>query len=98
MIDQKRLLACDNRRLTPPARPTYSKRGILMLRYLTRCLLLGAAFWLVLAGSSEGAKVKVWYHANQGHYDKAQFKQAVVTSEGALRLSRLVKPLAGIQA
>jgi hypothetical protein len=69
-----------------------------MLRYLTRCLLLGAAFWLVLAGPSEGAKVKVWYHANQGHYDKAQFKQAVVTSEGALRLSRLVKPLAGIQA
>src|SRR5262249_20897328 len=44
------------------------------------------------------AKVKVWYHASQGNYDKARFQQAVVTSEGALRLSRLVKPLAGIQA
>src|SRR6516165_5204507 len=69
-----------------------------MLRSLTRCLLLCAAAWLVLAGPSEGAKVKVWYHATQSNYDKAQFKQAVVSSEGALRLSRQVRPLAGIQA
>jgi hypothetical protein len=69
-----------------------------MLRSLKRCLLLCAFAWLVFAGPSAGAKVKVWYHANHGHYDKAQFKQAVVTSEGSLRLSRQVKPLAGIQA
>jgi hypothetical protein len=69
-----------------------------MPRYLVRCLVLCAVVWLMLAGPSEGAKVKVWYHATQGHHDKAQFKQAVVTSEGALQLSRLVKPFAGIQA
>src|SRR5260370_31102332 len=81
----------------PPAAGRCKWR-IAMLRCVMRCLLLCAAFWLVLAGPSEGAKVKVWYHATQGHHDKAQFKQAVVSSEGALRLSRLVKPLAGIQA
>jgi hypothetical protein len=52
----------------------------------------------VFADAGQGAKVKVWYHAAQGNHDKAQFKQAVVSSEGALRLSRLVKPFAGIQA
>ena len=34
------------------------------------------------------AKVKVWHHQTPDHYDKAQLKQAVVSSEGALRLSR----------
>ena len=32
------------------------------------------------------------------HYDKAQLKQAVVSSEGALRLSRQLKPLADLDA
>jgi sugar lactone lactonase YvrE len=44
------------------------------------------------------AKVKVWHQHQQSHYEKAKFQNAVVTSEGALRLSRLVKPLAGIDA
>src|ERR1700738_3291715 len=48
--------------------------------------------------SAHAAKVKVWHQHTQSHYDKAKFKDAVVTSEGALRLSRQVKPLAGLEA
>src|SRR5437667_12805245 len=68
-----------------------------MSRLLLRSVL-PAAVCLFLVGSSDGAKVKVWYHAGQSHHEKAQLKQAVVTSEGALRLSRQVKAFAGWQA
>lgn len=44
------------------------------------------------------AKVKVWHHHASAHYDRAEFKQAVLTSEGAVRLARQVKPLADIDA
>jgi hypothetical protein len=44
------------------------------------------------------AKVKVWHHCLPAHYDKAQIRGAVVSSEGALRLSRQVKPLADLDA
>src|SRR5262245_40918767 len=44
------------------------------------------------------AKVKVWHHHSAGHYDKAQFKQALVRSDGTLRLSRQLKPLANLDA
>ena len=50
---------------------------------------------MLLASSSQGAKVKVWYHANQGHHDKAQFKQAVVTSEG-LVVNGVIRASGGI--
>ena len=39
-----------------------------------------------------------WHQHTPAHYDKAQFKQAVVSSEGAPRLSRQLKPLAGLDA
>jgi hypothetical protein len=68
-----------------------------MSRLLLRSLA-PAAFCLFLVGFSDAAKVKVWYHAGQSHHEKAQLKQAVVTSEGALRLSRQVKAFAGLQA
>ena len=45
-----------------------------------------------------GAKVKVWHHYSSEHHDKAEFKQAVLTTEGTLRLARQVKPLPGIDA
>jgi hypothetical protein len=47
---------------------------------------------------SQAAKVKVWHHHLPGDYDKAQFKDTVVSSEGALRLSRQLKPLTGLDA
>jgi hypothetical protein len=60
--------------------------------------LLPTAVCLLLLNSSDAAKVKVWYHAGQSHHEKAQLKQAVVTSEGAVRLSRQVKAFAGLEA
>ncbi len=44
------------------------------------------------------AKVKVWQQHQQAQFDKAHFKQTIVTSEGVLKLSRQVKPLANLQA
>jgi hypothetical protein len=44
------------------------------------------------------AKVKVWHQHAPGQYDKAQFKQVVVSNEGVLRLSRQLRPLAGLDA
>jgi hypothetical protein len=43
-------------------------------------------------------KVKVWTASTASGYDKAVFKQAVVSNEGALRLSRQLKPLPGVDA
>src|SRR6266571_2003470 len=59
--------------------------------------LLACASLFVLP-AADAAKVKVWHQHTQSHYDKAKFKDAVVTSEGALRLSRQVKPFAGLEA
>jgi hypothetical protein len=53
---------------------------------------------LLAPGGGQAAKVKVWHHNTAAHYEKAQFKHAVVTSEGALRLSRKLRPLAGLKA
>lgn len=55
------------------------------------------ALWLTGA-PAPAAKVKVWHHHAPGHYDKAQFKQAVVSNEGSLRLARQLKPLTGLDA
>jgi hypothetical protein len=65
-------------------------------------LLWLLSFSLGLCGLPPGpawaAKVKVWNHHAPAHYDRAQLKQAVVSSEGVLRLSRQLTPLAGIDA
>lgn len=58
--------------------------------------LLIVSIVAVSAPSADAAKVKVWHQHQQSHYEKAKFKDAVVTSEGALRLSRHVRPLTGI--
>ena len=63
---------------------------------IRRCLLVLSVVLFALPANA--AKVKVWHQHTQSHYDKAKFKDAVVTSEGALRLSRQVKPLAGLEA
>jgi hypothetical protein len=44
------------------------------------------------------AKVKVWYQHTPAQYDKAQLKQMVLSNEGVLRLSRQLRPLAGLDA
>src|SRR5579862_1416472 len=64
-----------------------------------RAVAVLLTFGFLWAGASgEAAKVKVWQQHQQSHFDKAQFKDAIVTSEGALRLSRKVSMLANLQA
>jgi hypothetical protein len=64
-----------------------------MRRYFLPLLLALAILPIAQAG-----KVKVWHHHAPAQYDKAQFKQAVITSEGTLKLSRQLKPLAALDA
>jgi hypothetical protein len=69
----------------------------------SRLLLIGALALGTLYGVSGtpetlAAKVKVWNQNAPAHYDKAQLKQAVLSSEGVIRLSRQLKPLAGLDA
>lgn len=59
-------------------------------------LAVTAAVLLSLPGISYAAKVKVWHHHTPAHHDKAQLKQAVVSNEGALRLSRHLRPLVAL--
>src|SRR5262245_20675179 len=65
---------------------------------LRRVLALTAIVVLLVAPLAGAAKVKVWHHHAPAHFDKAQWMQTVVSNEGALRLSRQLKPLAGINA
>jgi hypothetical protein len=65
---------------------------------LRSVLAITAAAVLGLPGPGYAAKIKVWQHHTPAQYEKAQFKHSVVSSEGALRLSRRLKPLAGIDA
>jgi hypothetical protein len=66
-----------------------------MLR--SRLLTLGAVLFACPAPLF-AAKVKVWHQHTPAQYEKAQLKQAVVSSEGTLRLSRQLRPLAGLDA
>jgi hypothetical protein len=59
-------------------------------------VLLAVLWWSPALGHA--AKVKVWQHGLPAHYDKACLKGTVVSNEGALRLSRQLKPLAGLDA
>jgi outer membrane protein assembly factor BamB len=52
------------------------------------------AVWLGVTASSDAAKVKVWNPRTQASFDKAKFAKAVVSSEGVVSLSRILKPLA----
>src|SRR5437870_13324222 len=66
---------------------------------MVRSLLTAtAAVLLVTASWCQAAKVKVWQQNSPAQFERAQFKQAVVTSEGALRLSRQLKPLTSLDA
>jgi hypothetical protein len=66
---------------------------------MLRSLLTATAAVLCLAPlSAQAAKVKVWHHHLPAHYDKAQLKHTVISNEGALRLSRQLRPLTTLQA
>jgi hypothetical protein len=66
-----------------------------------RLAILG--FGILIGGQTslppaQAGKVKVWHHDRPEHFDKAQFKQAVVSNEGAIRLSKQLEPLVGLDA
>ncbi|HEY1859980.1 MAG TPA: two-component regulator propeller domain-containing protein [Gemmataceae bacterium] len=65
---------------------------------MVRSLLTAAAAVLLVPGICSAAKIKVWNHHSASDYDKAQFRNAVVNSDGALQLAREVKSLAGLDA
>jgi hypothetical protein len=46
----------------------------------------------------QAGKVKVWHQHTPAHYDRAQWKDAVLSSEGTLRLARQLRPLAALDA
>jgi len=57
-----------------------------------------AIFGLAFISQVYAGKVKVWHHDHSEQFDKAQIKQAIVTNEGAIRLSRQLQPLVGLDA
>ena len=63
-----------------------------------RSFLIAMAAVVLCTPYSEAAKVKVWHHGSPSNYEKAQLKHAVISNEGALRLSHQLKPLAGLDA
>src|SRR5437899_1891591 len=83
----------------PRQEPGIEKKGCYLM---TRFPFLGGVLLIVILLTPgipvQAAKVKVWQHYSQAHYEKAQFKQAVVNNEGTLRLSRQVKAFANLQA
>lgn len=65
---------------------------------MKRILLFVPVCALLVAAPMPAAKVKVWQHTKPADYDKAEFKQAVVTSEGNLRLARQLRPFTDLDA
>lgn len=70
-----------------------TRRTLTLLLFSVSLCLCGS-----LLSSSQAARVKVWHHHAANHYEKAQFKGAVVSSEGVVRLSRQLRPFAGLDA
>src|SRR5580700_1831244 len=60
--------------------------------------IVGAALACLAVPNLPAARVKVWHHHTPAHFDRAQFKQTVVSSEGVLQLARELKPLSSIDA
>lgn len=61
-------------------------------------LALAGLYWGLTVSECRAAKVKVWHQHTPAHYEKAQWKDAVVSSEGTLRLARLLRPLTALDA
>src|SRR2546421_6899626 len=69
-----------------------------MHRFAHKPVALALLAALVLVVPGRASKVKTWHHNNPTHYDKAQLKGTLITSEGGLRLSRQLKPFVGLDA
>jgi hypothetical protein len=67
----------------------------LFLPPLPAAVLLGLTLW---APDCRAAKVKVWHQHAPADYARARLRQAVVSNEGTLRLSRQLRPLADLDA
>src|SRR5207237_1207795 len=65
---------------------------------MLRSSVTAITFFLGVVSLGQAAKVKVWDHASPAHYEKAQLKGSVVTSEGQLRLARRLKPFIALDA
>jgi hypothetical protein len=61
-------------------------------------LAVSVAAVLCISGVAQAAKVKVWYHHTPAQYEKARLRHVVVSNEGALSLSRQLKPLTSLDA
>jgi hypothetical protein len=66
--------------------------------HLPRAFAIAAFGALIAAPVCQAAKVKVWDQHAPSHYDKAQFQQTVVSSEGVIRLGRRLKLFADLDA
>ena len=62
---------------------------------LVASVLVASAMFLA---SAQAGKVKTWQTNAPANYDKAKFKDAVISNQGVVRLSKLLKPLAKIDA
>jgi hypothetical protein len=65
---------------------------------MSRSLLTALLAVALTPGLGQAAKVKVWHHNTPAAHEKSQFKHAVLSSEGVVRLSRQLRPLAGLDA
>src|SRR6266542_312831 len=65
---------------------------------MRRLLLPTLALTLLCFPAVRAAKVKVWHQHRPAHFDKARLHRAVVSNEGTLRLSKQLKPFAGLEA
>src|SRR5260370_31729070 len=81
-------------RITGERNMIWARRNHAML---IKCLV-ASILGLPVVSQAQAGKVKVWLHDRPEQFDKAQLKQAVVTNEGAIRLSRRLQPLAELDA
>ncbi len=62
------------------------------------CAVLAALAGLVPVSVVQAGKVKVWHHSNQDDFSDADLQNAVISSNGVIRLSRQLESLAAIDA
>lgn len=65
---------------------------------MIRVCMLAAALIAWPIASIEAGKVKTWQTSASANYDKAKFRDAVVSNEGVIRLSKQLRPLASLDA
>lgn len=64
----------------------------------SRFCLLASSFLVLVGVSVQAGKVKTWQHHRAEDQEKADLNKVVISSEGALKLSRHLRPLAKLDA